>query len=93
MFILYLKKSWYLFSGDEIDLQGFLNGRSFQQMFQSIVTLNSYQNISSQIVFHGVLKTKKLFIKNLLEMVNLKNIVVKDRVQSNIYRKQFNGYV
>lgn len=91
MFTLYLKKSWNLFSGNEIDLQGFLNGRSFQQMFQSIVTLNYYQNISSRILFLDALKTKKLFIKNLKDIVNLKNIVVKDRVQSNIYRKKING--
>ncbi|KAG8200575.1 hypothetical protein JTE90_000646 [Oedothorax gibbosus] len=79
--------------GEDLKVHGFLNERTVPEMFNSIVTLNSYQNISSQKTFIDELQTNRLFAQNLLNTLDARNIVVKDRAQSNISKKEFQGFV
>ncbi|CAL1271400.1 unnamed protein product [Larinioides sclopetarius] len=83
-----LNKQFNFISSEELYIEGFFNGVKFEDLNQSVATLNSDQIFSSDIKFSNGIEMKSANIIN-LDLPNLDNIVFKDRTEKIISHKQF----
>ncbi|GFW48554.1 uncharacterized protein TNCV_1111132 [Trichonephila clavipes] len=79
-------------SGKEMINEGFLNGRKFEKLLNSVVTLTSNQNVSCNFKFLDSLKIKTLFLKN-FDLINLNDVVFTDEIGKNISNKVFTNKI
>ncbi|GFR03499.1 uncharacterized protein TNCT_476601 [Trichonephila clavata] len=85
------KRFSYL-SGKEMINEGFLNGRKFEKLLNSVVTLTFNQNVSCNLKFSDPLNIKTLFVKN-FDLINLNDVVFTDEIGKNISNKVFTNKI
>ncbi|GFU24949.1 uncharacterized protein NPIL_622341 [Nephila pilipes] len=84
-----INKKFSYISGKGLINEGFLNGRKFEKLLGSVVTLKTNQNISCSLKFSAPLKMKTLSVKN-FDLINLNDIIFTDKDAKNISNKEFN---
>ncbi|GFY57991.1 uncharacterized protein TNIN_460121, partial [Trichonephila inaurata madagascariensis] len=85
-------KQFNYLSGKEMINEGFLNGRKFEKLLNSVVTLTFNQNVSCNLKFSDPLKIKTLFVKN-FDLINLNDVVFTDEIGKNISNKVFTNKI